>query len=209
MPCASAPVSTARAHSEDGRKIEVTGSRRGMAAVAGLALMGALVIPGAASAQSPAPAPVQTEVSQAPAPSPTAPAQTPALAQDPARQTEVQTQGPAAGGVAGAEEKGQNAGRIGLVLGADWASAYYFRGIANEQNGGNNVQPYGEIGFRILENRGPLTSLHLGVGFWNNWHYGGGTLVEPADPKFWYEADIYGKVSAIWWEALTTGVTYT
>jgi hypothetical protein len=46
-------------------------------------------------------------------------------------------------------------------------------------------------------------------GIWNNWHYGGGLLVEPSDPNFWTEADIYLKVNAVWWEVLSTSVTYT
>jgi hypothetical protein len=129
-------------------------------------------------------------------------------AQAPAPQAPVQTEGPAAT-PAVVEEKGPKAGRIALLFGADWASAYYFRGIVNEQNGGNNVQPYGEIGFKLLDNVGPLTSLVLAPGLWNNWHYGGGTLVEPSDPKFWYEADLYIKLTATWWEVLSTGVTYT
>lgn len=166
------------------------GWRRWVAAVAGLALAGPIVGGGTAMAQQPS---TQVETQ----------------AQAPAQQTEEQTQGPAAGGVVAPEEKGPNTGRVGLVLGADWASAYYFRGIVNEQNGGNNVQPYGEIGFRLLENMGSLTSLSVGAGFWNNWHYGGGTIVEPTDPNFWYEADVYAKLSATWWEVLTTGVTYT
>ena len=188
----------------------MTVSRRWMAAVAGLALMGALTTPGAARAQSPTPAPVQTEVqqAQAQAPTPAAPAQTQTPAPDPARQTEVQTQGPAAPAIP-AEEAAVNKGRVSLLLGADWASAYYFRGIATTQNGGNNVQPYGEIGFRILENMGPLTSLTASPGVWNNWHYGGGTLVDESDPKFWTEADLYFKLNAVWWEVLSTSVTYT
>jgi hypothetical protein len=96
-----------------------------------------------------------------------------------------------------------------LLLGADWASAYYFRGIVSEQNGGNNVQPYAEIGFKLLDNVGPLTSLVIAPGIWNNWHYGGGTVVAPSDPKFWFEADLYIKLTATWWEVLSTSVTYT
>lgn len=175
----------------------MTAWRRWTAAAAGLALMGALAAPPPASAQSSAQAQVQTEVQQAQAPAPS-----------PAQPTQVQTEGPAAPAAA-AEAKGPNTGRVGLVLGADWASAYYFRGILNEENGGNNVQPYGEIGFKLLQNMGALTHLQIGGGFWNNWHYGGGTVVEPSDPKFWYEADVYAKVNALWWDVLTTGVTYT
>jgi hypothetical protein len=99
---------------------------------------------------------------------------------------------------------------VSLSLGADWASAYYFRGIANVQNGGSNVQPYAEVGFKLLENQGPLTALTFAPGIWNNFQYGDdGRLVEPSDPRFWFEADLYAKLSATWGEVLTTGVTYT
>jgi hypothetical protein len=111
---------------------------------------------------------------------------------------------------AAAEEKAPNTGRVTLGLGADWASAYYFRGIANVQNVGNNVQPYAEVGLKLLEDVGPLTSLTISPGIWNNFQYGDeGRLVDPNDPKFWFEADLYAKLTATWWEVFTTGVTYT
>jgi hypothetical protein len=126
------------------------------------------------------------------------------------QQTDMQTQGPAATEASAGEEKGPNTGRVSLNLGADWASAYYFRGIANVQNGGSNVQPYAEIGFKLLDNVGPLSSLVLAPGIWNNFQYGeDGRLVEPSDPRFWFESDLYLKLSATWGEVLTTGVTYT
>jgi hypothetical protein len=110
---------------------------------------------------------------------------------------------------AGADER-PNTGRLSLNLGADWASAYYFRGIANVQNGGSNVQPFAELGFKLLENAGPLSALVISPGIWNNFQYGDdGRLVEPSDPRFWFEADLYAKLTATWWEVLTTGVTYT
>jgi hypothetical protein len=126
-----------------------------------------------------------------------------------AQQTDMQAQGPAYTEPSAAEDKGPNTGRVSLNLGADWLSAYYFRGIANEQNGGSNVQPYAEIGFKLLDNVGPLTSLTISPGIWNNFHYGSGTLVDSSDPKFWFESDLYLKLSATWWDVLTTGVTYT
>jgi hypothetical protein len=108
-----------------------------------------------------------------------------------------------------AEEQPPNTGRLSLGLGVDWASAYYFRGIANVQNGGSNVQPYAEIGFKLLENEGPLTALVFSPGIWNNFQYGDGKLVDPSDPRFWFESDLYLKLSATWWDTLTTAVTYT
>lgn len=175
----------------------MTGWRTWAAATAGLALAAAIEGAPAASAQQPS----AEVVAQAQAPAPPA--------EEPKRPRGDATPGPAVTPIIPGEEKGPNTGRVGLVMGVDWSSAYYFRGIANEQNGGNNVQPWGEVGFRILENMGPLTSLSLGAGIWNNWHSGGGTLVEPSDPKFWYETDVYGKVSTTWWEVLTSGVTFT
>jgi hypothetical protein len=112
--------------------------------------------------------------------------------------------------VAAGESDSPNSGRVSLNLGADWASAYYFRGIANVQNGGSNVQPYAEVGFKLLDNVGPLSSLTLSPGIWNNFQYGDeGRLVEPSDPRFWFESDLYLKLSATWAEVFTTGVTYT
>jgi hypothetical protein len=106
------------------------------------------------------------------------------------------------------EEKRPNTGRIGLNFGVDWASAYYFRGIAQEQSGAN-FQPYGSLSFKLIENAGPLTALTATPGFWNNWHAGGGTLVDPVDPKFWYESDLIFTLAATLWENVTMGLTYT
>ncbi len=108
------------------------------------------------------------------------------------------------------EDSRPNTGRVSLGLGADWASAYYFRGIAGVQNGGSNVQPYAEIGIKLLDNVGPLSSLVFAPGIWNNFQYGDeGRLVEPSDPRFWFESDLYLKLSGTWWDILTTGITYT
>src|SRR5262249_18607282 len=93
------------------------------------------------------------------------------------------------------QDKGPNTGRIALNFGIDWASAYYFRGIAQEQSGAN-FQPYGSLSFKLIENAGPLTALTATPGFWNNWHTGGGNIVEPQDPRFWYESDLTFTLAA-------------
>ena len=104
------------------------------------------------------------------------------------------------------EPKRPNTGLIALNFGVDWASAYYFRGIAQEQSGAN-FQPYGSLSFKLIENAGPLTALTATPGTWNNWHAGGGTLVDPVDPKFWYESDLYFTLAATLWENVTIGLT--
>src|SRR5262249_25554526 len=131
-PCAFAPASMARARCETQgqEEIEMTGSRWWGAAGAGLARAGAVVAPGSPGArQSGGEGQVQAQAQTPPAP---VPVQEPP--KDPAQQTDVQTQGPAAGAAPVAEEKGPNTGRVALLMGVDWASAYYFRGIANFQN---------------------------------------------------------------------------
>src|SRR5258705_12098568 len=166
--------------------------QRWIAGGAGLALTGAVATPGPALAQSSSPAPAQTEVQQAQAPAPS-----PAQGQTPG------TAAPAAP----AEPPGPNTGRLSLTGGTDWASAYYFRGIATTQNGGNNVQPYAEIGFRLLENMGPLTSLSVAPGIWTNLHTGGGFPGPPRDPKSRTESRFYFKVHPLWWGGLTASST--
>jgi hypothetical protein len=108
---------------------------------------------------------------------------------------------------ANAEEPG-NTGRITLNMGVDWVNEYFFRGIA-QQVGGVNFQPYGSVAFKLVENAGPLTALTATPGIWNNWHAGGGNLVEPVDPEFWYEADLYFTLAATLVERVTLGLTYT
>src|SRR4029453_15121795 len=171
--------------------------RRWIAEGAGLARAGPLAAPGPGPAHASPPAPAQTAVQQAQAPTPS-----------PAQPAPGQTPGTAAP-TAPTEPPGPNTGAISLTGGTDWASAYYFRGIATTQNGGNNVQPYAEIGFRLLENMGPLTSLSVAPGIWTNLHTGGGLLVPPSDPKGWTETDFYFKVSATWWEGLTPSAPFT
>jgi hypothetical protein len=46
-------------------------------------------------------------------------------------------------------------------------------------------------------------------GIWNNWHAGVGPIVDPVDPKFWYESDLIFTLAATLWENVTMGLTYT
>jgi hypothetical protein len=108
------------------------------------------------------------------------------------------------------ETKAPNTGRVSLSAGVDWTSAYFFRGIKQETED-LILQPYGEITFKLVENAGALTSLSLTAGMWNSLHAGktGSDSLTATNPKAWYELDGYGKLSATWWEDLTTYVLYT
>ena len=68
------------------------------------------------------------------------------------------------------------------------------------------------VRFAVLQahqNAGPLTALTATPGFWNNWHAGGGTIVDSVDPHFWYESDLIFTLAATLWENVTIGLTYT
>lgn len=122
-----------------------------------------------------------------------------------------------AAGAAGAaeeakpEDKGPNTGAVSILMGMDWTSDYYFRGILQSDDGWI-LQPYGEITFKLLENIGPLNALSLTIGSWNSLHGGpsgieGGSL--SADPKMWYESDFYTKVGATLFEDVSAAIIYT
>jgi hypothetical protein len=167
---------------------------RGGVLLGGILLLGvtAAAAP-TASAQS---APAETSVTTQPAEPPPGPL----LAHHP-----EQGPHPVPGALTAApEEKSPNTGPVSLAIGADWVSDYYFRGILFQP--GDNVQQYLEVRFRLLEDAGPLTSLTLAGGNWNDFRSGGDSN---SDPRWWFEANLYARLTALWWNVLTTGVTFT
>jgi hypothetical protein len=152
-------------------------------------VVGALLMMGTTAwAQTEATRDAPVSVAQAPAPATPAPAAAPA-----------------------AESKGPNTGRINLTLGADWTSAYFFRGIRQETDG-FILQPYGEIAFKLVESAGPMANLVFSLGSWNSLHTGGNTgpgCEACSDPKMWYESDFIVKLGATFFEDLTVGLVYT
>jgi hypothetical protein len=55
--------------------------------------------------------------------------------------------------------------------GVDWTSAYFFRGIKQETED-LILQPYGEVGVKLVDQAGALTALTLTGGVWNSLHTG-------------------------------------
>jgi hypothetical protein len=116
---------------------------------------------------------------------------------------------------ADAQDKGPNTGRISFSGGIDVPTDYFFRGIAQEKDGfvdGNYIlQPYGDLTVKLLEGQGAVTNIGLTFGLWNSLH-GGPSGVEGSasvDPKVWYEADFYTKLSATVLDDFTAALIYT
>ncbi len=73
---------------------------------------------------------------------------------------------------------------VTLSAGTDIASAYYFRGIPQEDQG-VILQPYVDIGFELLEqNDDNPIGISVNFGTWNSLHSN-----TPSNP--WYESDFY------------------
>ncbi len=112
----------------------------------------------------------------------------------------------ATGAQAGPEQANPNTGRISLAFGTDYVSDYYYRGILFQP--GDNAQQYLEMRIRLLEDLGPLTSLSIAGGNWNDFRSRGHDSTPDGRPTWWFEANLYGRLSATWWDVLTTGATY-
>ena len=83
-----------------------------------------------------------------------------------------------------------NTGGLDLSAGVDVTTAYYFRGIIQE-NQGVIVQPYAQIGIDIAETDDVEVAGYVGI--WNSFH-DEQTGSDGAGPDIWYEADLYGGV---------------
>jgi hypothetical protein len=105
------------------------------------------------------------------------------------------------------EEAPVNGGNLSLTLQNDFTTAYYFRGILQE-NDDMIWQPSLNLGLKVFSSEdGFLRAATLGVGVWNSVHSdhtgssGGGA-------NAWYEADIYPSLSLAWAGGVTTSVSY-
>lgn len=98
--------------------------------------------------------------------------------------------------------------RFSFNITLDFASAYYFRGIPQE-NQGFIFQPYAGIGFKAFDGADWLKDVTFSVATWNSFQTGptgsGGTH---SSPEAWYESDILAGVSATLFDDFTGSVTY-
>lgn len=107
----------------------------------------------------------------------------------------------------GMEEAGPNTGAISFSVGTDVVTEYYFRGIAQE-NQGFIAQPWAEFGIALYESEdGPLDSIDFTMGIWNSIHTGPSGEDGAGDPH--YELDFYTGFSVGLMEKWTVDILYT
>jgi hypothetical protein len=89
-------------------------------------------------------------------------------------------------------------------IGIDVVSKYFFHGILQE-NQGAILQPYADISFKLVENRGALTALSADLGIWNSFHSHRGTA---SSTNNWYEFDFTVGLTATLAERWTVSAKY-
>jgi hypothetical protein len=82
--------------------------------------------------------------------------------------------------------------RVTTTAGFDFASAYMFRGIFQEDKG-VIVPPFIDVGVAVYQGSGALSSVTVNGGWWNSLHSGPSGNEGRDNP--WYEADYYGSVT--------------
>jgi hypothetical protein len=99
-----------------------------------------------------------------------------------------------------------NPGSLTLTGGFDFANAYFFRGIFQDDTG-VVMWPSGELSVALHAGDGVLKSVSVNVGMWNSLHTGDAGSNGPSG-KLWYESDFYTGAS-FGFGRTTVGVTYT
>jgi len=100
-----------------------------------------------------------------------------------------------------------NPGAVTLTAGFDFANAYFFRGIPQDDTG-VVMWPSGDLGFALFSGDGAFKSFGVNIGTWNSLHTGSAGSDGPSG-KLWYESDFYAGASLGFGKGSTVGVTYT
>jgi hypothetical protein len=100
-----------------------------------------------------------------------------------------------------------NRGRITFLGGYDFASAYMFRGLRQEDTG-VVMWPYAEATVDLFSGREAVKSVTFHLGTWNSLHTGA-TGYDNGFGKLWYESDLYGTLAVRFGPDITVAATYT
>jgi hypothetical protein len=91
-------------------------------------------------------------------------------------------------------------------IGVDFTTEYYFRGIAQE-NQGFIAQPYADVSVNLASDQGNINSIDLHVNAWNSIHDGpSGSDGPPNDA--WYELDFTVGVGVAFLDVWSADVSY-
>ena len=104
------------------------------------------------------------------------------------------------------EATGPNRGNVSVGLGVEFPTAYFFRGILQEDRG-FIAQPFLETNIKVYEGEAPLNSVSAKLGIWNSFQSQSPGV--PSDPTSWYEADLYGGLTFGLFDNFQAGVLYT
>lgn len=104
---------------------------------------------------------------------------------------------------------GTNQGRISLRAGLDFPTAYYFRGILQEDED-FIAQPYASATFSLYDGGTSFNSVSATAGIWNSFHAGptGGGGPNQS-PESWYEADLYAGLTFGFLDSVEVAGFYT
>jgi hypothetical protein len=100
-----------------------------------------------------------------------------------------------------------NPGAITFTGGFDFANAYFFRGIPQDDTG-VVMWPSADLGFALFSGDGGLKSVGVNVGTWNSLHTGNAGSDGPTG-KLWYESDFIATMGFGFGAGTTLGVIYT
>ena len=100
-----------------------------------------------------------------------------------------------------------NPGAITFTGSFDFANAYFFRGIPQDDTG-VVMWPAADLGFALYSGDGALKSVGANVGTWNSLHTGEAGS-DGSSGELWYESDFYAALNLGLGKGTSVGVTYT
>lgn len=103
--------------------------------------------------------------------------------------------------------QGPNTGALRVTGGTDFANAYYFRGLPQDESG-VIVWPYAELSFTLWSGDGVVKDVAVNVGTWNSLHTGDAGLDGPVG-RLWYESRFRTGAGVGLGGGMSVAITYT
>jgi hypothetical protein len=100
-----------------------------------------------------------------------------------------------------------NTGKITLTGGIDFANAYMFRGLRQDDTG-MIMWPFADLGIAVYESGEGVRNVSVNLGTWNSLHTGS-TGSDGPRGELWYESDFYTTLGLGFDYGVTLSTTYT